>query len=452
MIITRILSALTDHILDERRSFLMNPKSKITLTTLLILSVALTRAMAQFAYNAIDLGTLGGPTSTANAIDPAGQVAGFSLAGDGSGHAFFFTNGTMHDLGNLGGVGMIDPTTGNKNGALGTNIRGEIVGFGATDDGSLHAFLYANGEMVDLNAITDLTAGGFKVLTAAKAINDFGLIVGDGIMTTGDRHAFLLMPAGVAAGAQEGPAVIPTKGGQWSYANDKWGWAASNGAWGYSDGGWQWNGLGKPPTHHPHTPPPPPPTPPTPPIRKTPTLTPFLTPEFGKSPTAGLGTPNAPTQPPSWHKTPFLTPGFGKSPTTGLGTPNAPTQPPSWHKTPFLTPEFGRSPTTGLGTPNAPPGGSSPVPTQGGNNAPVSGTPPLSATAPPSQTLSPSPSATPTRHRPRPKKVTPTPGPSRHPHTSSPSPQGHKTSPTPHPKPSPMQGEHDHEQHHHPSS
>jgi hypothetical protein len=56
----------------------MNPKSKITLTTLLILFVALTRAMAQFTYNAVDLGTLGGPTSTANAIDPSGRVVGLT--------------------------------------------------------------------------------------------------------------------------------------------------------------------------------------------------------------------------------------------------------------------------------------------------------------------------------------------------------------------------------------
>jgi probable HAF family extracellular repeat protein len=370
----------------------MNPKSKITLTAVLILFVALTRAMAQFTYNAIDLGTLGGPTSTANTVDPSGQVGGFSLTADGSAHAFFFTNGTMNDLGALGGAGMIDPTAGGQpSGSLGSNALGQVVGFSKTDDGSIHAFLSANGQMSDLNVITDLSAGGFKVLTVAKAINDSSLIVGDGIMTTGDRHAFLLVPVG--ATTQGAPSVIPTEGGQWSYTNDKWVWAASDGGWWWEDNGWNWHGSGRPPHHHPHTPPPPPPPPP--PLHRPP----YLTPGLGRSPITKL-TPPAPSQPPVYNKTPFLTPVYGKSPITEQGTPNAPTQPPAWNRTPGL----GKSPITEQGTPNAPS----------------------------------TPSATP--HTKRTKRSTPTPSPHRH--TATPLPTAHG----PKPSPSPENEEH----HHHP--
>src|ERR1700719_4050916 len=348
----------------------MNPKSKITLTAVLILFVALTRAMAQFTYNAVDLGTLGGPTSTANSVDPSGQVGGFSLAADGSAHLFFFTNGTMNDLGTIGGVGMIDPTTGNQNGALGSNALGQVVGFSKTDDGSIHAFLYANGQMSDLNVITDLSAGGFKVLTVAKAINDSSFIVGDGIMTTGGRHAFLLVAVGAAT--QGAPSVIPTQGGQWSYTNDKWVWAASDGGWWWEDNGWNWHGSGKPP-RHPHTPPPPPPVPKTPVLPPVLNKTTILTPVYGKT---LLG--NKPL-PPVLNKTPILTPVYGKTPLGNKLTPPSPSLPPVFEKTPGL----GKSPITERLTPPAP---SSPTPHP-------SGTPPHKPVRKPPAT--PHPSGTP---------------------------------------------------------
>src|SRR5476649_2891264 len=154
----------------------MKPKTKIILTAVLTLFAALTRLTAQVSYNAVDLGTLGGPTSTANSIDHSGQIiGGFSLAADGSGHAFLYTNATMNDLGPLGSAEMLDVTKGkNQIAALGSNALGQIVGFSKMD-GSVRAFLYANGQMVDLNAVTNFSAAGFKVLRVAKAINDSGL-------------------------------------------------------------------------------------------------------------------------------------------------------------------------------------------------------------------------------------------------------------------------------------
>jgi probable HAF family extracellular repeat protein len=402
----------------------MNTKSKIRVTSLLILFVALTRAMAQFTYNVIDLGTLGGPTSTANTVDPSGQVGGFSLAADGSGHAFFYTNGTINDLGTLGGAGMIDPATGgNQNGALGSNARGEVVGFSATDDGSVHAFLFTNGQMVDLNAITDLSAGGFKVLTVAKAINDSSLVVGDGIMTTGDRHAFLLVPVGAAT--QGARSAVPTRGGQWSYTNDKWVWAASDGGWLWEDNGWNWNGPGKPPRHHPHTPPPPPPVPKTPVLPPVLNKTPILTPVYGKT---LLG--NKPL-PPVLNKTPILTPVYGKTLLGNKLTPPSPSLPPVIEKTPGL----GKSPVTAQGNLLTPPSPSLP---------PVIEKTPGLGKSPITEQGTPNASATPHTKRTKRSTPTPSPHPSPHRHTATPSPTAHG------PKPSPSPENEEHHHHHHP--
>src|ERR1017187_2912732 len=67
-----------------------------------------------------------------------------------------------------------------------------------------HAFLYTNGKMFDLNTLCDLSTSDFSVLTIAKTISDSCLIIGEGITTNGQKHAFLLTP-------------LPVDGGQWSY-------------------------------------------------------------------------------------------------------------------------------------------------------------------------------------------------------------------------------------------
>src|SRR6266704_2464509 len=68
-----------------------------------------------------DLGTLGGDlTSRAFAINALGQVVGYSNTASGAKHAFLWANGTMQDLGTLGGE---------VSGASGINRLGQVAGF-----------------------------------------------------------------------------------------------------------------------------------------------------------------------------------------------------------------------------------------------------------------------------------------------------------------------------------
>jgi probable HAF family extracellular repeat protein len=68
-----------------------------------------------------DLGSLGGTYKTALSINNLGQVVSFSQTSDGTQRAFFWQNGTMTDLGTLGG------NISSK--AAGINDTGQIVGW-----------------------------------------------------------------------------------------------------------------------------------------------------------------------------------------------------------------------------------------------------------------------------------------------------------------------------------
>jgi probable HAF family extracellular repeat protein len=135
-----------------------------------------------------DLGTLGGSDSEGAAINDSGQVTGYSglvLAGSFVSHAFLYDGATMHDLGTLGGRNSF---------GMGINDQGQVVGAsGISPDTFIeHAFLYTEEDgMLDLNSLVDPLTGW--ELTHARAINDRGQIVGNGLIG-GQTHGFLLTP------------------------------------------------------------------------------------------------------------------------------------------------------------------------------------------------------------------------------------------------------------------
>ena len=168
---------------------------------------------------ATDLGSLGGSSSRAVAINDLNQVVGWSEIGDGTQHAFVSDGTVMTDLGTLGGT---------KSYAFGINNDGVIVGYSQiAGDTAFHAFKYENGVMTDIGPADDwrtaldvnasgqitgsspgipgqeaqaylYSAGAFTNLgnfggsSEGRALNDAGVVVGESYFP-GDQqaHAFL---------------------------------------------------------------------------------------------------------------------------------------------------------------------------------------------------------------------------------------------------------------------
>jgi probable HAF family extracellular repeat protein len=155
-----------------------------------------------------DLGTLGGPSSICSGINDADQVAGGADTADGNRHAFLWDAGTMTDLGTLGG---------DDSWAVNVNNRGQVVGFSTTLPGQqleqpgTHAFLWENGKMTDLG-----TLGGDY--SRANGINDAGQVVGAADTAEGAVHPFLwdhgmMIDLGLLPGFNGGRAIrINAKG------------------------------------------------------------------------------------------------------------------------------------------------------------------------------------------------------------------------------------------------
>jgi probable HAF family extracellular repeat protein len=129
----------------------------------------------------VDIGTLGGTFGYPNWMNSRGQVAGVSdTAGDQSAHAFLWdrhNNPPLTDLGDLGGGYSY---------ANWINDAGEIVGVSSTTPTAEDAFLWKNGVMTDLGNV----AG--DACNEALSINSQGQIVGFGAADCfNEDHAFL---------------------------------------------------------------------------------------------------------------------------------------------------------------------------------------------------------------------------------------------------------------------
>jgi probable HAF family extracellular repeat protein len=164
-------------------------------------------------------------SGTVNAINDRGQAVGISGACDqavgrhSAKHAVLWENGTVKDIGNLGGPWWNTPTAINQRGdvvgflghpddpdgplqaflwtksggmqplgvlpgqapehihseAYGINERGQVVGLSCDAEFNCRAFLWEDGVMTDLN---ELAPGYDGVLLQARDINDRGMISG----------------------------------------------------------------------------------------------------------------------------------------------------------------------------------------------------------------------------------------------------------------------------------
>jgi probable HAF family extracellular repeat protein len=139
-----------------------------------------------------DLGSLGGAANVAGNINNRGEVVGTAQSPiDGTIHAFKWTRQTgMQDYGAFpGAVATITPCCHT------INDRGEIVGFSVEPTNSYggRALIWQGKEPKDLNDFVRAPSP-FVQLLAASSISDAGEIIGWGVTTTGEVHGFLATP------------------------------------------------------------------------------------------------------------------------------------------------------------------------------------------------------------------------------------------------------------------
>lgn len=125
------------------------------------------------------LGTLGGLNSIAQAVNERGQIIGYSSVNVTDTRAFVFKNHQMHDIGTLGGASSF---------AYDINDHGLIVGSSYNQYGDDHAFIYDPDKRPCMSDIG--TLGGS--VSVANAINNQNQAVGYAFLpNNSDVHAFL---------------------------------------------------------------------------------------------------------------------------------------------------------------------------------------------------------------------------------------------------------------------
>jgi len=150
-----------------------------------------------------DLGNLGGTMNNIPfAINNHGEVVGSSdLPGDANFHAFLWQHGVMSDLGTLpGDVSSV---------AYGITNEGQTVGTSYDVSGNPRAFLLQRGVMTDLNTL--IPSGSPLLLLDGNAINSGGEIVGDALqVSSGEVHAYLASPC--SGRCEDGAEGTPAAG------------------------------------------------------------------------------------------------------------------------------------------------------------------------------------------------------------------------------------------------
>jgi probable HAF family extracellular repeat protein len=134
------------------------------------------------------------------AINNSTQIVGYSYSptGDGAYHGFRLTLGTQNPDGSYRNDGTtvdFGLVNGGDTCASAINSSGQVVGESFDAIGTFatsHAFFYDGSTTVDLNSLISQSSGW--TLTTALGINDSGQIVGGGIASDGQMHAFLLTP------------------------------------------------------------------------------------------------------------------------------------------------------------------------------------------------------------------------------------------------------------------
>ena len=136
------------------------------------------------------LARIGGPTSYAFDINDAGAIAGASVSDDGWLHANVFADGVLHDLGLAVGAGTSSKTMGINNAGMAVGYRENTLGHPA------QAFVYVDGQLTLLSP----PPGAFD--SRLNAVNSKGQAVG---------YASILF----SGGSNYAPHAMSWKSGVW---------------------------------------------------------------------------------------------------------------------------------------------------------------------------------------------------------------------------------------------
>lgn len=216
----------------------MDYRRRFVLALVFATTVGLTAITFAQTYTVTDLGTLGGSSTEAHAINNFGQITGSSNVNSTVSHAFLYTAGTITDIPTLGGnigIGLgindsgtvvgyttqadgsyrgfiysggvltaIPPESGSYGTAYGINASGQVIGNSTTSSNVPSAFIYQNGVLTDLGGL-----GGVDG-TNAFGINSAGQVVGYSYNKAGNFLAFLWQNGRMKS--------LGTLGGDWSQA------------------------------------------------------------------------------------------------------------------------------------------------------------------------------------------------------------------------------------------
>jgi probable HAF family extracellular repeat protein len=145
-----------------------------------------------------NLGTLGGPSGIGNGINASGQVAGYSQNASQTYRAFLSSGSTLTDIGDLGGGSAV---------AYALNDTGQVVGSAVTAKGENHPFLYRGGKMIDLGTLGSSNNDWWN---SAQGINNSGVVTGTSYDAQGNFFGFVWKSGKMTK--------MGTLGGFWSQA------------------------------------------------------------------------------------------------------------------------------------------------------------------------------------------------------------------------------------------
>jgi len=171
------------------------PAHALSLLSLLALPVS-SVACGDGQTTILPLPTFGGALTWVGGLSPAGHVTGYSQTSDSANHAFLYANGTMLDL-NAPGSAFSQ--------GVAVNSAGQVVGDMATGVFETHAFFFDAGSLTDLGTL----GGSFSL---AVAINEAGQAVGNSLLGDGFSFAAFTYANGTMTS-------LGTLGGSSSFAN-----------------------------------------------------------------------------------------------------------------------------------------------------------------------------------------------------------------------------------------